>query len=323
MSIQLTPLAVDSRKKRTACNIEPLLFPQPQQLYRIRQQRLHQLAQHNEAEDYLLFAAQIASAQQQIQQSHPFSATHIDLGQCLHHAHQHNRPPLDLHHINPVQHWQQLLDALIHHLEPQLTATPASALAALKATPVATRWQMAQSLLHYQFSSTLNDKALFIWAALSVCWAQMANAIEAQAQIQVQHGEARQFCPVCGCMPVAGIIQGSTQQGLRYLHCALCDTQWHMVRVKCSNCEQSHALNYWSIDSEQAAIKCETCDDCGSYLKLFYLNQQPQQEPVADDLASLILDLNMEQHGYARSTFNPLLFPVNEHIDQQQPSLAM
>ncbi len=57
------------------------------------------------------------------------------------------------------------------------------------------------------------------------------------------------------------------------------------MRVKCSNCEQSGKLHYWSLDDEQAAIKAESCDDCGTYLKILYQEKEPKIEAVADDLA--------------------------------------
>ena len=64
-----------------------------------------------------------------------------------------------------------------------------------------------------------------------------------------------------------------------------------------------------SLDDEQAAIKAESCDDCGTYLKILYQEKDPKIEAVADDLASLVLDARMEQEGYARSSINPFLFP--------------
>jgi FdhE protein len=68
----------------------------------------------------------------------------------------------------------------------------------------------------------------------------------------------------------AGLQHGANRHhsGLRYLHCNLCETEWHVVRVKCSNCEQSRDLHYWSLDNEQAAVKAESCGDCGTYLKI-------------------------------------------------------
>ncbi|NHW59362.1 formate dehydrogenase accessory protein FdhE, partial [Escherichia coli] len=85
---------------------------------------------------------------------------------------------------------------------------------------------------------------------------------------KTEYGENRQFCPVCNSMPVASMVQIGTTQGLRYLHCNLCETQWHVVRIKCTNCELTGKLNYWSLDSENAPVKAESCGDCGSYLKI-------------------------------------------------------
>lgn len=81
---------------------------------------------------------------------------------------------------------------------------------------------------------------------------------------------------------------------------------------KMQQLEQSGKLHYWSLDDEQAAIKAESCDDCGTYLKILYQEKEPKVEAVADDLASLVLDARMEQEGYARSSINPFLFQVKE-----------
>lgn len=55
---------------------------------------------------------------------------------------------------------------------------------------------------------------------------------------------------------------------------------------KMQQLEQSGKLHYWSLDDEQAAIKAESCDDCGTYLKILYQEKEPKVEAVADDLAS-------------------------------------
>ena len=135
--------------------------------------------------------------------------------------------------------------------------------------------QMASALFVSDFASVSSDKAPFIWAALSLYWAQMASLIPGKAR--AEYGEQRQFCPVCGSMPVSSIVQIGTTQGLRYLHCNLCETEWHVVRVKCSNCEQSRDLHYWSLDNEQAAVKAESCGDCGTYLKIMYQEKGSSQ----------------------------------------------
>ncbi len=55
------------------------------------------------------------------------------------------------------------------------------------------------------------------------------------------------------------------------------------------------------------AAKAEACDRCHTYLKLFYLEQNPRAEPFADDVATLPLDLLMAEAGYARSGVNLFL----------------
>ncbi|WP_424710724.1 formate dehydrogenase accessory protein FdhE, partial [Klebsiella pneumoniae] len=65
----------------------------------------------------------------------------------------------------------------------------------------------------------------------------------------------------------------------------------------------------WSLDDENAAVKAESCGDCGSYLKILYQEKDAKVEAVADDLASIILDARMEEEGFARSSLNPFLFP--------------
>ncbi|MGL5365288.1 MAG: formate dehydrogenase accessory protein FdhE, partial [Plesiomonas shigelloides] len=171
---------------------------------------------------------------------------------------------------------------------------------------------LASALLEYDFNVVGSDKAPFIWAALGVYRAQCAAALSSLGQAQADYGEARQHCPVCGCVPVCGVVHLGTHAGLRYLHCSLCESEWHVVRVKCSNCEQTGKLDYWSLDSEQAAVKAESCGDCGSYIKLLYQEKDPQVEAVADDLGSLFLDAQLEEKGLLRSTLNPLVFPAGE-----------
>jgi len=133
---------------------------------------------------------------------------------------------------------------------------------------------------------------------------------------RADYGENRQFCPVCGSLPVSAVVTLGAITGLRYLHCSLCETEWHVVRAKCSNCEEMEKLHYWSLEDgstnrERAVVKAETCDDCGSYLKVIYQEQHPQADAVADDLATLWLDQRMEEKSFASSSINPFLFTAS------------
>ena len=56
-------------------------------------------------------------------------------------------------------------------------------------------------------------------------------------------------------------------------------------------------------------MRAETCDDCHSYLKIVYQEKAPDADPVADDLATLALDILVDETGYTRAGPNLLLVP--------------
>ncbi|MBJ3814353.1 formate dehydrogenase accessory protein FdhE [Shimwellia pseudoproteus] len=305
MSIRIIPQdQLEKSDKRTAEMIPPLLFPGLKHLYHRRAERLRELAASNPLGDYLRFAALIAHAQEVVLYDHPLK---IDLTARIAEAAAGDKPPLDIHTLPRDTHWHKLLHSLIAELKPEMSGQALTVIENLEKASAQELEEMASALFASAFGKVSSDKAPFIWAALSLYWAQMASLIPGKAR--AEYGEHRQFCPVCGSMPVSSIVQIGTSQGLRYLHCNLCETEWHMVRVKCSNCEQTRDLHYWSLDSEQSAVKAESCGDCGTYLKILYQEKDPGVEAVADDLASLVLDARMEQEGFARSSINPFLFP--------------
>ncbi|KFK93731.1 MULTISPECIES: formate dehydrogenase accessory protein FdhE [unclassified Serratia (in: enterobacteria)] len=307
MSIRIVPkeqLGAQREKSTTAETIPPLLFANLKSLYTRRAERLRQLATDHPLGDYLNFAASIAAAQNNACHDNPLV---MDLSAALIQGAASGKPPLDVSVYPRSEHWHKLLASLIAELRPQAPEHVVPVLENLEKASARELELMASALLNNEFAKVGSDKAPFIWAALSLYWAQMASQIPGKAR--AEYGEHRQFCPVCGSMPVSSMVHIGTANGLRYLHCNLCESEWHVVRVKCSNCEQTRDLNYWSLDSEQAAVKAESCGDCGTYLKIIYQEKDPQVEAVADDLASLVLDAKMEEEGFARSSINPFLFP--------------
>ncbi|WP_224651348.1 formate dehydrogenase accessory protein FdhE [Pectobacterium versatile] len=304
MSIRIVPQEQleQNEKSMPEGNIPPLLFANLKSLYSSRAERLRQLAKEHPLGDYLTFAAGVVEAQQKVLHDHPLK---LDLSDVLKQSGE--RPPLDIAVFPRDAHWHTLLRALIEELKLDASGQVLSTLENLEKASEQELEEQATALLQHEFRAESNDKAPFIWAALSLFWAQMASQLPGKAR--AVPGEHRQFCPVCGSIPVSGVVQLGTSSGLRYLHCNLCESEWHMVRVKCSNCEESSELNYWSLDSENSAIKAESCGHCGTYLKLLYQEKDHRVEAVADDLASLVLDVKMEEEGFSRSSINPFLFP--------------
>jgi FdhE protein len=85
-----------------------------------------------------------------------------------------------------------------------------------------------------------------------------------------------------------------------------------MVRVKCSHCFTTQGISYQSIEDGPKGIRAECCDTCRTYRKILYQEDDGAIEPVADDLASLALDLLLSEAGYRRASANPLLFSPAE-----------
>lgn len=283
-------------------HITPLLLPRLSQHYQARTQRLVQLAEDHAMGDYLRFTAGIAAAQQRVLEELPLpdsANARLELVE--------GQAPLACTQLHRDAYWLQVLNLLIEQLRPTATPEAQAVLDELQGSSALQLEQLADSLLAGDFAEVGSGRALFLWSALSLYWTQLAARLPLEASTEL--GEQRQFCPVCAASPSASVVLGGDQSGLRYLHCGLCESRWHMVRVKCSNCEEGDKLDYWSLETTDAPLKAESCSHCKSYLKILYLDRANYQEVFADDLASLALDAEVEREGFARSSFNPLLFP--------------
>ena len=148
--------------------------------------------------------------------------------------------------------------------------------------------------------------APFVMAALQTWWVALASRLTEEV---VPALEVPGVCPACGTLPVASIVHADKRsQGYRYLHCGLCATEWHLVRVTCSHCLSTEGIAQHSIEGGPEAIRAESCERCHTYRKILYQEKDVGVEPVADDLASLALDLLMGEAGFHRGSSNPLLW---------------
>ncbi|HEX9101293.1 MAG TPA: formate dehydrogenase accessory protein FdhE, partial [Polyangia bacterium] len=149
--------------------------------------------------------------------------------------------------------------------------------------------------------------ALFVAAALQV-WYGARSARLAVAEVA---RTTRGGCPVCGFSAVAGVVDGDDK--LRYLSCGLCAAEWHVTRLHCTSCGGTAGLSYFALDGDAdgnaRGVKAEACAACRAYLKLFYREQLPDAEPLADDAATLVLDLLLGADEWARVGVNLLVHP--------------
>ncbi|HDX1193161.1 TPA: formate dehydrogenase accessory protein FdhE [Pasteurella multocida] len=304
MSIRILP---DTEIKAIASSFHApaLLFANPKNLYQRRIDRLASLSNAHPLADYLHFASQVAEAQLTVLQQQPIAldsrlSTENLSSDAL------AEQPLNVQRWQRDPVWQRLLMAILAEIKPKASATILNTIETLEKYSTAELDRMADKLLAQAFEQISSDQAVFIWAALSLYWLQLVQQIPHSSH--KDSGENLHVCPICGSAPVASVIHFGAEQGLRYLHCALCESEWNMVRSKCTNCDQTGKLDYWSLDSEMAAVKAESCGDCHSYLKALYQERDPKVEAIADDLASIFLDVEMEEKGLQRSGLNPFLF---------------
>ncbi|MRR17703.1 MAG: formate dehydrogenase accessory protein FdhE [Deltaproteobacteria bacterium] len=242
------------------------------------------LSQHRLLQDYPALPLNPDRTRRQDNQAAPFSAAAL---------------PRD-----PV--WRQALASLIGDILPHAPAPAKDALAFLRAQNGAFLEELADQILRMEFSRRQVHLLPYISAALQVHFTALAAAA---GKADILRPDAPGVCPCCGFLPVGSVLRtdGDVPR-LRYLHCGLCNTQWHLVRVTCAACgENGHGISYRYIEGTDGAVRAEACAVCKSYLKIIYPQASPTADPVADDLATLPLDLLLEEAGYNRMSPN-LLF---------------
>ena len=140
-------------------------------------------------------------------------------------------------------------------------------------------------------------------AALQVHLARLASSIEPSEL----HAVADAVCPVCGGgVMTSSIVRWPNAANSRYCTCALCGTMWNVVRVKCLICSSTEGITYRTVEGI-SAIKAETCAGCRNYVKVLYETEDAQIEALADDVASIGLDMVLSQEGWTRAGTNIFL----------------
>lgn len=300
MSIKIVPQAqLEQHNFNSVIKQIPLVFyPSAKTLYTHRVERLQALAQKSPFSDYLNFCLQIAQQQANLVKQQP-----VELHQSI--PLNNDNPPLSLKNLPLSDVWQKYLNQLLQAISdttPQITLIIES----LLKNSAEQLQQKALFLLNGELNKVEGNESIFIWSALSLYYCQLASQIKGKAV--AENTDNSWLCPVCNSMPVASVIQIGGNNGLRYLHCSLCESEWYVPRVKCTSCDDLQHIEYFSLDNTLAAIKTECCHTCQSYLKIFDQDKDPHLEVIADDIASLILDIKTEEEGFAKSGINPFIF---------------
>jgi FdhE protein len=289
--------------------IPRLRLPDRLQVFSRRAERLRELTGDDAAghaiADYLRLMASVADGQHSALTA--FEAKLPGVAQ-LEDARRHAMPPVHATAWPREKHWRDVLLQLCSAVA-QLSDLPERVHAVcerLTRLPADRIEREADALLSAGSAPVDVASAPLLMAALQVYWVDLASRLQPES---VGALDVPVVCPVCGTPPVASVVRSDrVSQGYRYLHCALCATEWHMVRVKCSHCQGTEGIDYRSIEGGSQAIRAECCGSCRTYRKIFYQEKDSGIEAVADDLASLALDLLVNEAGYRRASGNPLLW---------------
>lgn len=281
-------------------------LPDPRRLFDLRRRRLEFLAQASDLAPYLQFVAGLAAAQNDIQDAlpepDPPPADALDL------AREFGMPQLDRNRIGMDSVLSETLNRLFDAVAS--LAKPAEAQAALERVTAATPEQLGE-IMRGVLTDAIPVDAIaehaYVAAGLQVHFARLAAKLDADKLVRVSDSA----CPCCGGPPMSSLVVGWIgAEGTRYCSCSLCGTLWNVVRVKCVLCSSTMGIGYREVDGGPGTVKAECCDACRGYVKILYQQKDAALDPVADDIASLGLDLLLREGEYRRGGFNPFLLGI-------------
>ncbi|MBJ9977471.1 formate dehydrogenase accessory protein FdhE [Pseudomonas sp. S75] len=288
----------------------PFLHLPADDLFDQRAERLECLAQGHALGDYLRLIARLCRIQQQLLDAPPSPVPVAEVRQRL--CIDHGLPPLAADGLVREGAWLVWLQALLERFQAPEPGPLAVALESLRDSDEVQRKGWGIALLGGQYDALPAAVVPFLGAALQAAWASWRRALSSD---ELKPGGSLAQCPCCGSPAMAGVMRNrGKHNGLRYLVCSLCACEWHVVRVKCVYCESSKGLHYTSLEHDgwapgKAPLQAECCPGCHSYLKHCYLENDAAGEALADDLASLALDIRLDEEGFHRLAPNLMLAP--------------
>lgn len=288
---------------------EALILPDPSLRFGRTAARLASLSAGHPMADWLGFLARLASAQHAAAGALPSPA--VPSLALIEAAVRARRPPLAPEDRPREPQWRAALAVMLDSVDASLLPTPARRAAeALQRREVDSVERLADDFLRGALAAEDAAEALYVAAAMQVHFTCQAAVLPAAAlRLLPQRG----LCPCCGSPPVSGMVtEAATPRGARYLHCSLCATAWNHVRAVCITCGESGKLSLQAIDGDAGVVKAEACGACGTYAKTIYQARDMAADPVADDLASLGLDVLVCDAGWSRHAANPLLLAAGQ-----------
>jgi FdhE protein len=278
-------------------------LPDPERLFIDRAARFRQLAAGHNLGPYLAFLADLCELQAAIQAD--LAEPEMPAPELLEQAEQYEMPPLNRGGFVPDESFNSLFDRLTSAAEDLDMPQPArEALARLQNADEAMRLGIIGNVLTDTVPADAVAEHSVVAAVLQVHFARLASQLDPATLKPVGDG----VCPTCGGTPSSSLIVGwNGAHGARFCSCSLCGTLWNYIRAKCTLCGSTQEVTFQAIDGAAGDVKAETCNACRGYVKVFYQLDNPNLDPIADDVASLGLDLLLGELDFRRGAVNPFL----------------
>jgi FdhE protein len=278
------------------------VLPDPSSVFLRRSQRLAGLAPGHTLEPYLAFASEVTAAQHKVQAKLP--EVELPAADRIRQALDYGIPPLLRSGIEPGAAMDAALHGLLEAMRVRDMPQEAhSAIGSLDAASQDRRLEALRAALQDVPTEGAAERVLIL-AALQVYFAKLAAKLAVEDLRPIADG----VCPVCGSPPMTSSVVGWPRaHNTRFCACPFCSTMWHAVRIKCVLCGSTGGIAYRAIEGKPETVKAETCDACGRYVKILYQVNDPMLDPLADDIASLDLDILLTEAGWQRGGVNPFL----------------
>ena len=278
-------------------------LPEPNTLFKARAARFRLLCDGHTLAPYLQLLALLSDIQHRLQDG--LAEPEMPARDAIEQAREFGMPPLDRSSFTADVAFNATLNRLLTLARDIDMPEPAhAALARTTSAQAAARDVMVRAVLTDAIPVEALADHLFMAAALQVHFARRAARLDGRRLVPV--GDAA--CPACAAPPVSSAVVGwPGAENTRFCVCSLCGTLWNYVRIKCTLCGSTKGITYRQVEQSDGLVRAETCDGCRGYVKILQQQQNPALDPVADDVATLALDLLLRDLGYRRGAVDPFL----------------
>lgn len=278
-------------------------LPAPATLFARRAARFRTLAKGAELGPYLEFLGRVCDVQHALQDG--LAAAPAPAPELIARARTHAMPPIDRAAAVRDESFMAIFDRLVARArEIDMPDAARAALARAAAGDGEARFVMAEAVVANRIPVEAVAEHVLAAAAVQVHFARLAARLDAAALVPVGEGA----CPACGGPPVSSMVVGWVgAHGTRFCACSTCQTLWNHVRVRCCLCGETKGISYREIEGGDGIVKAEVCDACAAQVKIMKQHEDPDVDPVADDVATLALDLLVRDEGIRRGGVDPFL----------------